>query len=208
MNPVLEALTFRHACKVFDPERKISKEQLDIILEAVRLSPTSFGMEAWKFMVIESDIVRQKLRPACWDQAQITDASHVIVILARPALVEPSSEYVKNNFTRRNLPEDATRAYIEKYNWHMKTEVFPRMSAYAWCSKQCYIGLANIMTTAASLGIDSCPMEGFEKDQVEKVLAIDTLKYEVAVIVALGFRKVEQPLRRRHPLEDIVEFIK
>ena len=207
MNSVIKALNFRHACKLFDPEKKISKEHMDMIVTAAHLSPTSFGLEAWKFLVISSEAVKQKLRPACWNQPQITDASHVIVILSKPGLADPSNEYIKLNFERRGLPEDATKAYIEKYKDHMETEVFPRMSAYAWCSKQCYIGLANIMTTAASEGIDSCPIEGFEKDLVEKALNIDTSQYEVAVVVALGYRTREQPHRIRHPIENIIEFI-
>ena len=206
MNPVIRALNFRHACKSFDPEKKISKEILDLILTAAHLSPTSFGLEAWKFLVISSDEAKKTLRPACWNQPQITDASHVIVILSKPGLADPSKEYVKLNFERRGLPEDVTKVYIEKYKNHMETQVFPRMSAYAWCSKQCYIALANIMTTAASEGIDTCPIEGFEKEWVEKVLNIDTSQYEVAVVVALGYRAKEQPARKRHPIENIVEY--
>jgi nitroreductase len=89
----------------------------------------------------------------------------------------------------------------------METEVFPKMSAYAWCSKQCYIALANIMTAAAAQGIDSCPMEGFEKQKAEQALSIDTKKYEIAVIVALGYRLNKQPQRSRHPKETRVEFL-
>lgn len=207
MNPVIKALNFRHACKLFDPEKKISKAHMDMIVTAAHLSPTSFGMEAWKFLVISSGAVKRALRPACWNQPQITDASHVIVLLSKSGSVDTSNEYVKSNFGRRGLPKDDTKAYIERYKTHMETEVFPRMSAYAWCSKQCYIALANIMTTAASEGIDSCPIEGFEKEWVEKALNIDTDQYEVAVIVALGYRTREQPERRRHPLENIVEYL-
>jgi nitroreductase len=116
-------------------------------------------------------------------------------------------DYVKNSFKRRGLPEDATNAYIAKYKDHMETEVFPILSAYAWCSKQCYIALANIMSAAAARGIDTCPMEGFEKDAVEKALEMDTDKYQVAVIVALGFRAGDQPSRRRHSVKDLVEYI-
>ncbi|HCY86472.1 MAG TPA: NAD(P)H-dependent oxidoreductase [Desulfobacteraceae bacterium] len=205
MNPVIDALKFRHACKKFDSEKKISDADLDTILEAACLSPTSFGMEAWKFLVLASREIREKLRPACWDQAQVTDASHVIVILARPELIAPENDYVLKSFLRRELPEDATKAYVERYKWYFETEVYPRMSTYAWCAKQCYIGLANIMTAAASLGIDTCPMEGFEKDRVEEVLDIDTDEFEVAVLVALGYRKGEQTPRRRHDRERLVE---
>jgi len=205
MNAIIDALHFRHACKKFDPDKTIAPKDLDTILAAARLSPSSFGMEAWKFLVLQSADIRKKLRPACWDQAQVTDSSHVVVILARPELVTPGSPYVDNSFARRGLPKDATKAYIEKYKWYMETEVFPRMNLYAWCSKQCYIALANIMTTAASLGIDSCPMEGFEKDRVEAVLNIDIKAYEVVVLAALGYRAAEQPPRLRHPKEILVE---
>jgi nitroreductase len=205
MNAIIDALHFRHACKKFDPDKKIAPKDLDTILEAARLSPSSFGMEAWKFLVLQSADIRKKLRPACWDQVQVTDSSHVIVILARPDLVTPGNPYVDKSFAGRGLPEDATKAYIEKYKWYMETEVFPRMSLYAWCCKQCYIALANIMTAAASLGIDSCPMEGFEKDRVESVLGLDTGEFEVAVLVALGFRAGDQPPRHRYAKETLVE---
>jgi nitroreductase len=207
MNPVIDALKFRHACKKFDPLKKVSDHDLDLILEAACLSPTSFGMEAWKFLVLASEEIREKVRPACWDQAQVTDSSHVIVILAKPGLVAPGNDYVLENFLRRELPEDATKAYVDRYKWYMETEVYPIMTPYAWCAKQCYIGLANIMTAAASLGIDTCPMEGFEKDKVEKILGIDTEVYEVAVLVALGCRAGEQTPRRRHNRDDLVEII-
>ncbi|MFN2359349.1 MAG: nitroreductase family protein, partial [Desulfotignum sp.] len=143
MNAIIEALNFRHACKKFDPDKKLTSKDLDTILGAAVLSPSSFGMEAWKFLVLHSLDIRKKLRPACWDQAQVTDSSHVIVILARPDLVAPGNPYVAKSFARRGLPEDATKAYIEKYKWYMETEVFPRMNLYAWCCKQCYIALAN-----------------------------------------------------------------
>ncbi len=207
MNPVIDALNFRHACKQFDPDKKVSPKDLDIILDAACLSPTSFGMEAWKFLVLASEEIREKVRPACWDQAQVTDASHVIVILARPSLVEPDNDYVLKNFGRRGLPEDSTKAYVDRYKWYLKTEVNPRMSTYAWTAKQCYIGLANIMTTAASLGIDTCPMEGFEKDKVEAILEIDASEFQVAVLVALGYRAGDQTPRRRHDRERLVEIL-
>jgi nitroreductase len=180
---------------------------MDMIMEAAFLTPTSFGMEAWKFLVISSDDIKKKLRPACWNQPQITDASHVVIILSKPGVIDPANAYVEHSFQRRGLQEDAVKTYIKKYKDHMETEVFPRMSAYAWCSKQCYIALANIMTAAASEQIDSCPMEGFEKDMVEEFLGIDTIKYEVSVIVALGYRANAQSKRIRHVKKNIVEYI-
>lgn len=206
MNPVLEALRFRHACKKFDPQKKISGPDLDTILEAALLSPSSFGMEPWKFLVLESMDIREKLRPACWDQPQVTDSSQVVVILAKPSLVDPSNSYIRRSFERRQLPEDMTNAYVQKYKSHMETEVYPCMSLYAWCSKQCYIALANIMTAAASLGIDTCPMEGFEKKKVEKILEVNTDEYEVAVLVALGYRAGPQSHRARWERDALIEY--
>ncbi|MCG8428482.1 MAG: nitroreductase family protein, partial [Chromatiales bacterium] len=84
MNPVFEALQFRHACKKFDAEKKIPSDQLNSILECGRLSPSSFGMEPWRFLVIQNPELRKALRKACWDQAQITDSSDVVVILTTP----------------------------------------------------------------------------------------------------------------------------
>ena len=207
MNPVIKAINFRHACKQFDPKKKIEKAAMDLIMTAAHLSPSSFGLEAWRFMVISSDEVKKRLRPFCWDQPQITQASHVIILMSKPDLTVPSNEYVTQNFQRRGLSDEVTKAYIEKYKNHMETEVYPRMTHYAWASKQCYIALANIMTTAASEEIDTCPIEGFEKDGVEKILNIDTNLYEVSVIVALGYRAKEQPERHRLPFDDIVEYI-
>jgi nitroreductase len=207
MNSVLKALNFRHACKSFNRGKKIPKADLDIILEAAWISPSSFGIEAWKFLVLESEEIRQKLRPVCWNQPQITDSSHVIVILAQPELVFPDTLYIRENFERRDLPKAAVDTYLEKYKNHMETEVFPVMSAYSWCSKQCYIALANIMSSAAAQGIDSCPIEGFEKHKAEKILKIDTKKYEIAVLVALGYRLKEQTKRHRHPMETKIEFL-
>jgi nitroreductase len=207
MNPVIEALKFRHACKKFDPKRKIEKQDLDTIIEAAVLSPSSFGMEAWKFIVVASDSVKKRIRPHCWDQPQVTDSSHMIIILTKPSLIDATNVYVKQSFQRRNLPEDATLAYIDRYKWYHETEVEPLMSPYAWCAKQCYIALANIMTTAASLGIDSCPMEGFEKNKLESELGIDTDHEQIAVLVALGYRENEQGPRLRHSIDDLVEYM-
>lgn len=206
MNPVLQALKFRHACKKFDPQRKIPEEELQTILECGHLSPSSFGMEPWKFLVIGDPNLKQRLRPACWDQPQIVDSSHVVIILTKPDLVRPDTRYIKHMFARRNLTPEMEQGYIARYKEHMETEVEPLMSYYAWGSKQCYIALANMMTAAAAAGIDSCPIEGFEKSAVEAVLEVDTSQFQVAVVFALGYRAGEQTPRLRLSFEDIVEY--
>lgn len=206
MNAVLRALEFRHACKKFDPQRKLGREDLQTILECGHISPSSFGMEPWKFLVIQDHALRERLRKACWDQPQITDSSDVVVILTKTRAVQPDSEYVRRMYARRKLSAEAEIASIERYKRHMQSEVEPLMSYYAWGSKQIYIALANMMSAAAAAGIDSCPIEGFEKKAVEAVLDIDTDLFEVAVIMALGYRAGEQTPRRRLPFADVVEY--
>lgn len=202
-----DAIKFRHACKVFDPDKTIPSSHFQQILDFGRLSPSSFGMEQWRFNVVETPEIREKLRDACWNQPQITDSSHVIVISAITTDVEPGSEYVSRLFNRRNLSDEATKVYLDKYAVHHEKEISPTMSTYAWSSKQCYLALANMMTGAASLEIDSCPIEGFEKEAVEQVLNIDTDNEAVAVIVTFGYRAGEQSPRLRLDLDDLVRYV-
>lgn len=206
MNTFSQAMAFRHACKAFKPNKKIPTDEFKQILEFGRLSPSSFGMEQWRFVVIETPELREQLKEACWGQAQITDSSHVVVILAKTASVKPNTDYVKQLFVRRNMPDEALQLYLEKYAIHHETEINPIMSTYAWSAKQCYIALANMMTGAASLGIDSCPIEGFSKKQVEQVLNIDTQQHEVAVLVTFGYRAGKQTPCYRQEMADLVEY--
>ncbi len=206
MNPVLEALNFRHACKQFDPRRRIPEQTLREILECARLSPSSFGMEPWRFLVLRDAALRERLRPACWGQAQITDSSEVVAILTRSESLVANGEYAHASYARRGLSEERVRASLSRYGDYLENEVRPLMSLYAWASKQCYIALANIMTAAAAVGVDSCPIEGFEKHAVEEVLGLPDGDFQIAVLVALGYRAGEQTPRFRHAFDEIVEY--
>lgn len=206
MSAFLDAMNFRHACKKFDPTQHIPSDQFQQILEFGRLSPSSFGMEPWRFVVVQTSELREQLRVACWNQPQITESSHVVVILAKTEAVKPGTDYVETIFRRRGLPEEAFRGYLARYGHHHATEIDPYINTLAWASKQCYLALANMMTGAASLGIDSCPIEGFSKQDVETLLEIDTQHYGVAVVVTFGYRAGEQTPRLRQPLDAMVEY--
>ncbi len=207
-NCVLEALEFRHACKVFDPGRVIPGDVVREIVEAGRISPSSFGLEPWKFLVVSDAGLRRRLRPHCWNQPQITDCSHLVVIFARSDTLEADSPYVRACYERKGLPEEKIRASIERYGNYLADEVKPRMSLYAWASKQCYIALAGIMAAAAAAGVDSCPIEGYAKDEVDRELAeYRGDEFETAVMVALGYRAGEQTERFRWPFDELVSFV-
>ena len=203
-----EAMAFRHACKVFDETKKINDEDINYILEAGRTSPSSFGMEPWKFLVITNEELKAKLRPVCWNQVQVTSCSHLVIILAAIDDVKSESTEVERKFRRREMPQEKLDMYLGLYANHLKDILATDENIYSWTSKQSYIALGNMMTAAAIKGIDSCPIEGFEKEKLEEILQLDTKKYQLSVVVPFGYRINEQSSQQRESFEKIVEFIK
>lgn len=206
-NDFMKAMEFRHACKMFDETKKIPAETLEFILEAGRKSPSSFGMEPWKFLVIRNEELKAKLRPFCWDQPQITTCSELVVILAKIDAVRPEGDYVAAMFKRREMPEELFEKYLSIYGSHLAHTMSSDENILAWTARQCYIALGNMMTAAAYVGVDSCPIEGFEKENVEKRLGIDTAEYQLAVIMPLGYRINPQSEQCRLAFDEVVEFI-
>ncbi|HIP11482.1 MAG TPA: NAD(P)H-dependent oxidoreductase [Arcobacter sp.] len=203
----LKAMDFRHACKEFDTSKKISKEDIDFIMQTARKSPSSFGMEPWKFLVITNEQLKEELRPLCWNQIQITSCSHLVVVLSAIDAVKVESGIPLKRFARRDMPEEKLDFYLDLYASHLRDTLNTNENTYAWTSKQTYIALGNMMNAAAFLEIDSCPIEGFEKQKVEELLKLDTNKFQVSVILPLGYRKNNQSEQLRLPFEDVIEFI-
>lgn len=204
----LKAMNFRHACKIFDTNKKISDEDITYILECARKSPSSFGMEAWKFLVITNEELKAKLQPACWNQIQITSCSHLVVILAGIDSVKPESLLPKKRFERRDMPQEKLDFYLGLYASHLENTLSSDENIYAWTSKQSYIAAANMMSGAAFIGIDSCPIEGFEKEKIEEILGLNTTKYQLSMILPFGYRLNEQSSQLRLDFDELIEFIK
>ena len=207
-NDFSKAMAFRHACKIFDDTKKISDDEIKYILEAGRTSPSSFGMEAWKFLVISNEALKAKLRPACWDQVQVTSSSHLVLVLAGIDSVKVETGIPQKRFARREMPQEQLDFYLDLYAGHLKETLSTDENIYSWTAKQTYIAAANMMTAAAFIGIDSCPIEGFDKKKVEEILELDTSKYQLAMVLPFGYRLNEQTSQQREPVENIVEFIK
>lgn len=204
----LEAMHFRHACKIFDETKKIDREMLHNILEVGRLSPSSFGMEPWEFLVVQSQELKERLRPSCWNQVQITSCSELIVFVTKNKLVEPGSSYVEAMFKRREMPSEMFDKYIGLYADFLGGKASGKPDFYKdWSAKQVYIAAGNMMTYAATEGIDSCPIEGFDQKEVEKILGIDGEERSVAVLVAFGTRLNEQPEKVRLSLDEICTYL-
>lgn len=214
---ILAAYNFRHACKEFDPDKKISEEDFNFILETARLSPSSFGLEPWKFIIVQDKSLREKIKSASWGSAgKLPAASHFVVILARKKKdMMYDSDYVKNIMKEvHGIPEDVLDARLKFYENFLKDDfklLESDRSIFDWACKQTYIALANMMTAAAQIGIDSCPIEGFDKDKLEDMLdeegILNKSSFGLSCMAAFGYRVKDPRPKTRQPLNKIVQWI-
>ncbi|WP_223176121.1 NAD(P)H-dependent oxidoreductase [Sulfurimonas lithotrophica] len=214
-NKFLDAMMLRHACKEFDYTKKISEKDFNDILEIGRLSPSSFGFEPWKFLVIQNKALREKIKEFTWGaQGTLPTASHFVIILARKKRgMIYNSDYIQHMMKDiHKLPADAVQMrgqFYEKFQKEDFNLLENDRAIFDWASKQTYIAMANMMSGAAYMGIDSCPIEGFKAQKAEefltKELGLDTNEFGVSVMVAFGYRKNEQNVKSRQSLDDIVE---
>jgi nitroreductase len=193
-------VAFRHACKDFDESRPVSPNDLSFILEAGRMAPSSLGLEPWRFLVIEDNALRRRLRPACWNQSQVVTSSALIVIQALKADLAPTSDYPRRMLGRLvDTPAELDEA-MEIYRQIAHGDLV------GWSVAQCHIAAAQMMLAAAAIGIDTCPMGGFEPAAVAEVLGIDRMRVEIALLVAVGYRVHAQPQHRRLMTKEIVQY--
>lgn len=200
----LEAMNFRHACKLFDG-KKIPAEDLEFILEAGRLSPSSFGVEQWKFVVVQNEALKKEIEKVSWNQPQISTCSDLLIILARKD-VRSSDVYTQKQLSRWGLAEDAFKGLMGIYKGWVDGR--DDHTIEMWSEKQCYIAAGNMMSAAALIGIDSCPIEGFDYAKVDALLGIDTAVYQSALVIPFGYRANEQRGKHRLSLNEVVEFKK
>lgn len=215
---IAEVFKFRHACKEFDASKSVSETDFRTILEAARLSPSSFGFEPWKFLVLQSKEIRQKIYSVTWGgQDALKNASEFVVILARVgADLHPQSAYLSYMMKEiKGLDEAAQKARREFFTEFQKSHFTMYNDAqklFDWACKQCYIALGNMLTTAALLGIDSLPIEGFNRQSVSEILQkeglLDTKHFNVAVMAAFGYRKnAPKHTQSRQSFEKVIEFV-
>lgn len=197
MNSILEKLNWRYATKKFDSSKKVSKENLEIILDAARLTASSYGLQPYEIYVIEDVDTRTRLRAASYDQAQITDASYVIVLANKPTFDDTMiDDYITNIMKIRGLSKED----LEGFSQTMKSTLLDLPDTYknTWTSNQAYIVLGNLMTIAAEMEIDTCPMEGFDKAQYNEILDLTDKGLNAAVVLAVGYRSAEDETQH-HP---------
>ena len=181
---------WRYATKKFDTTKKISKQDLETLKEAIRLSASSFGLQPYKVLIIENPELRAKLQPAAWGQSQIVDASQLIVFANITNFGETEIDASIANTTKtRGLPADALKGYGD----FMKSKIvaLPEDVRNTWASKQTYLALGNLMNAASELKIDVTPMEGFEPAQVNEILGLGKLGLNATLLATIGYRHEE-----------------
>ncbi len=187
---LLSALNFRYATKAFDPERKIPSETWTAIESSLALTPSSFGLQPWKFLVIDSTDIREKLMAASWGQAQVRDASHFVVLTTRTDLEQKDIDsWISRLADVQETPMESLAGLsgvISSFAGGMDTP-----TKHAWNTRQVYIALGQLMTAAALLGIDTCPMEGISPVDYDDVLGLKESGYATAVACALGYRSAD-----------------
>lgn len=210
---VLNAFHYRASTRSYDGSRKISAEDFNYILELGRLSPSSVGSEPWQFLVLQNADLRQKLKPYCWGIPTMETASHIIAILAKKN-ARYDTPYFAEIMNRRGLQGEARDKAMGIYQKFQAEDIAildTERSLYDWASKQTYIALANMMTGAAMIGVDSCPIEGFSYKEVNQILAdeglFDPSEWAVSVMVTFGYRDKEIRPKARKTFEQVVKFV-
>ncbi len=184
---LLASLRWRYATKQFDASRKIPAETWAALEESLVLTPSCFGLQPWKFLVVENPAVRAKLLPDSWNQTQVTDASHFVVLTARTDLTTADIDaWVSRLSEIQGRPADSLapmKGMIVGFAETMSEE-----ERHAWNVRQVYIALGQLMASAAVLGIDACPMEGISKTAYDRILGLENSGYATVVACALGYR--------------------
>ena len=205
-------------CKEYDKEKKVSKDDMMTILEVARLSPSSFGFEPWKFLVIEDEYLREKIASVSWGlRGQYKTLSYLVIILARKKKSmmynSPYIRYMMNNI--QQIPEDMINLRLDRYK-NFQEEDFNLLdddiSIFNWTSKQTYIALSNMMTAASQMKIDSCPIEEFHREKLETLLEkeeiLDRDEFGVSIMVSFGYRKRDIKIEKtRRPFNEVVQWI-
>jgi nitroreductase len=206
---LLARLNWRYATKKFDPARKIPGATWASLEQALVLSPSSYGLQPYRFIVVTDPKLRETLKPLSWGQAQVTEASHFVVFARKTTLTEADvTKLVDMTTAARGTP----RGSLQSYHDMMVGDLVkgPRNAWVSeWAARQTYIALGNLLTSAALLGIDACPMEGLDPAKFDEVLGLPAQGYSTVCVCALGYRapddKYATAKKVRYPAGELIE---
>lgn len=208
---LLDALNWRYATKVFDPGKKIPADVWQTLERVLVLSPSSYGLQPYRFLVIHDPAKRAALLPHSWNQKQVVDASHFVVFTARTRMTEADVDKLIARTTGvRKIPAASLSFYRDMMLGDLVKGPRSRI-AHEWAARQAYIALGNLMTCAAVLGVDACPMEGFVPSEYDRLLGLENSGYASVVCCALGYRagddKYASLPKVRFEIKDLVQHV-
>lgn len=185
---LLSQLNWRYAVKKFDPTKKIPISIWQALEQTLVLTPSSFGLQPWKFIVINTPALRQELRAHSWNQSQITDASHLVVFAVKKDVDAVDVDHLINRIAQiRKIPESSLDGYKNIMVNFVKNPD-KNFDVNLWASRQVYIALGNFLTSAALLGVDACPMEGLDSGAYDQILGLGSDGSHTLCVAAAGYR--------------------
>lgn len=190
MHKIIEDLHWRYATKKFDPSKILSVEQLHVLKESIRLTASSYGLQPFKVLIVESKEIREVLATASYGQRPVVDASHLFVFCAATNLDHADVDAYMDRISSVRKIEPA---HLEGFSNGIKTS-FEDKSAdeiFKWTSKQTYIALGQLLHTCASLRVDALPMEGFDASEYNQILNLDVQNLSATLACPVGFRHAD-----------------
>ena len=206
---MIDALQWRYATKVFDAERQIDAATWNCLEEALVLTASSYGLQPWKFLVITDAAIRAELRPHSWNQSQITDCSHLVVMLKKRTITAADADrLIEATASSRGIEASVLNGYRQMIQVDLIDG--PRSQVIGqWSANQVYIALGNLLTSAALLGVDTCAIEGFSPPDYDRILNLESSDYQSCVVCACGYRSSDDKyasLRKvRYSAADLIE---
>ena len=208
---LLQALQWRYATKTFDSKCKIPATTWATLQETLVLSASSVGLQPYQFVVVNDPATRAKLMPHTWNQRQVVDASHFVVFAARTAMTEAEIDRLLSRIVE---VRGGSREALAGYRQMMTGNLLGKEASAGiphWAARQAYLALGNLLTCAALLGVDTCPMEGFVPAEFDKLLGLTTQGYAAVVCCALGYRSADDKhaaaTKVRFPAAELIKTI-
>jgi len=207
---LINDLKWRYATKQFDKTKKIPNEELKQIMEVVRLSPSSYGLQLYKVLIIEDSEIREKLKAASWNQSQIIDSSALVIFCNYKDI---NDDHIDDYIKLKSETEQKDINELKSYGDFMKSKLreMTQSEKDKWTKRQTYIALGFLLTACAELKIDACPMEGFEKEKYDEILGLSGNNLDASVIATIGYRSESDNTqflpKVRKPIDELFEII-
>lgn len=204
-------LNWRYATKMFDSTKKLAQKDWLVLEESLRLSPSSYGLQPWKFLVVQNKDLRAKLKEVSWNQSQVVDCSHYVVFTTLKTVTKENvDEFVADIAKQR----EATVESLQGYRNAIISDIVegPRNEiAQSWAQRQSYIAMGNLMNAAAQMRIDTCPLEGLDPSAYDKILNLENTEYATVAAVAVGYRHADDKYKElnkvRFAKDRVIQFI-